>query len=300
MYYLIPLSIIALCLGALGYLVIRKFPQLSNLDVDNLPMEKEFRKKQEILDKRIEEQEKRLRQKLAGYMKPLRRGWGLFQLQFRIYVGKIERLWHHEERLRKIEDPEPEPVAEDQQQKLASILSSAAGRLKSGDFSEAEALFISAIKLDQKSVEAYRGLADTYLAQDSLEEAKQTYQFLLHMVPGDDNVMVKLADIAERQQNIEEAVSYYQQAVVANDSLSPRFYHLAELLLKLGQPEVAREAIIQAVELEPKNPKYLDLLIETVILCGDKDLAKEAYNELRMVNPDNQKLAVFREKINNL
>ena len=57
---------------------------------------------------------------------------------------------------------------------------------------------------------------------------------------------------------------------------------------------------IQAVELEPKNPKYLDLLIETVILCGDKDLAERAFNELRMVNPENQKLAVLRERINNI
>ena len=112
--------------------------------------------------------------------------------------------------------------------------------------------------------------------------------------------MVKLADMAEKKGDLDKAIDFYQQAVVLNDSLSPRFYHLAELLLRVKEPQVAKEAILQAVELEPKNPKYLDLLIEIVILCGDKDLAAEAYNELRLVNPDNQKLADFQDRISRM
>ena len=97
---------------------------------------------------------------------------------------------------------------------------------------------------------AYRGLGDTYLAKNSIEEARQTYKFLIRMEPDDDSVLVKLAEIAESQGNLEEAIEYYQQAVLVNDSFSPRFYHLAELLVKVGQPQVATEAILQARALE--------------------------------------------------
>jgi tetratricopeptide (TPR) repeat protein len=113
-------------------------------------------------------------------------------------------------------------------------------------------------------------------------------------------VLVKLAEIAETQGNLEEAIAYYQQAVVINDLLSPRFYHLAELLLKVNQPDIAREAIESALDLEPKNPKYLDLLIEIAILLSDKKMALDTYNELRLVNPENQKLDSFKSRINEL
>lgn len=294
-YYWVLGAIIFLGVGTIVYLIVRKFPQLARLDVENLPFEKEYKKKKEILGKRIATREEQIKKGIAGSLSPVNRWWRKLQFQFRIYVGRIERLWHHEERLKKRSQPEKETVNE---KKLEQLLQEGRRCLENAQLVEAEDMFIAAIKIDQHSTEAYRGLADTYFAKGALDEARQTYRFLLQLTPSDDAVMVKLADIAEAREHWEEAVAYYQQAAVINDSLSPRFYHLAELLLKLGQPEVAKEAILQAVELEPKNPKYLDLLIETVILSGDKNLALQAYEELRMVNPENQKLLSFKERIN--
>ena len=99
---------------------------------------------------------------------------------------------------------------------------------------------------------------------------------------------------------MDEAISYYQQAALLGDTLAPRFFHLAELLLKVAQPETAKEAICSACELEPKNPRYLDLLIETAIICDDKLLAEKTWEDLRIVNPDNNKLSDFKERIDNL
>jgi hypothetical protein len=111
---------------------------------------------------------------------------------------------------------------------------------------------------------------------------------------------LKGMQMLEREGNSAEAIACYQQAVVINDNLSPRFYHLAELLLKEKQPETALEAIESALDLEPKNPKYLDLLIEVAILLNDKKMAMDAYNELRLVNPENQKLDSFKSRIGEL
>lgn len=297
--FIIFLSIAGISLIVILAIVFRKFPQLSNVDLESLPEEKEARKKKEIVSRRVRVDSAKILGTLAAGVKPVGKVWGSLQLKFRIYVGKIERLWHHEERAHKKGVAVAAP-AEDRELKINQLLQEAATYAQTGALDKAEANYISVISLNPKSIEAYRGLGDTYIAKGSVEEARETFLFLLKLAPADDGAYAKLAEIAEQQGNLDQAIEYYQNAVVLNDSLSPRFYHLAELLVKMRQPTVAKEAILSAVELEPKNPKYLDLLIEIGILCGDKDMAAKAFDELRLVNPKNQKLQVFQDRIKEL
>ena len=294
--YIILLVIVAACLGVIIYVAVRKFPQVANLDLANLPQEKIYQKKREIINKRIQQSGYMARRRLSQAVSPIKKIWGLLQLKFRIYVGKIERLLHHEQILK---DKMEKKIAStgEQEQKFRQLVSDGEQYLKISSFDLAEDAFIAAIKIKPKSPEAYRGLGDTYLAKNSLEEAKQTYLFLHQLEPDNDAVLVKLAEVAEAQNKPEEAIGYYQQAVLLNDSFSARFYRLAELLVKVGQPDVAKEAILQATELEPQNPKYLDLLIEIAIICGDKAMGLKAYNDLRLVNPENQKLDSLKDRI---
>ncbi len=298
-YYLISAVVMVGALGGIITIVGRKFPQLAQLDPSNLPFEKEVRKKKEMIGKRIEEQGRVVYRFWAGRFSPVQKTWAKIQFKFRVYVGKIERLWHHEQTVKFTTENKTLPPLE-REEKLTITIREGWEALKNQELDRAEEIFISAIKLNRKSVAAYRGLADTYFAKASWNEAKQTYNFLLKLTPEDDNVMVKLAEIAEEEGNIPEAIRNYEQAVVVNDSLSHRFYHLAELLLQSGQPKIAMEATMQALELEAKNPKYLDLLTEIAIICGDKPTALQAYNDLRLVNPDNQKLEVLKDKIKSL
>lgn len=296
MYYLIPLSIIIIGLGIIFFVFFRKFPQVANLDLNNLPEEKIYQKKKEIINKRIAQSGDIMKRLIGRWAEPVKKIWGKLQLQFRIYVGKIERLLHHEQTL-KVKRAQSNISDEEMAKKLNQLVQEAEQYLKSGNYDQAEDAFIAAIKLSPRSPVAYRGLGDTYLAKNSLEEARQTYRFLLQLEPDDDSVLVKLAEVAESQGDLEEAIQYYQQAVLVNDAFSVRFYHLAELLLKVGQPAVAKEAVLQAVELEPQNPRYLDLLTEVAIICGDKPLTLRGFNDLRLVNPENQKLDSFRDRI---
>jgi len=299
MFNILFLLVVLICLGVIGFIIWKKTPQLSNLDVDNLPQEKTSRKKHEIISKRIEARGQETRAKIGEKLRPLDKIWRQSQLKFRVYVGKIERLIHHEDMIKnKQEQSLLSP--EEKDNKLKNLIQDGEQNLQLGNLDKAEYAFIAAIKMDVKSAAAYRGLAEVYLKKDSVEEAKQTFMFLLQLEPENDAVMVRLAEMAESVNNIDEAIEYYQRAVVANDSLSPRFAHLTDLLLKVNQPLVAKEAILQAVELEPQNPKYLDLLIETAILCQDKKLATQAYQNLRLVNPENSKLADFKGRIDKI
>ena len=299
MFNILFIIVILGCLGVIGFVIWKKLPKLSNLDVENLPQEKFSRKKHEIISKRIESKGKEARAKLGEKLRPLDKIWRQFQLKFRVYVGKIERLLHHEQMI-KSKQEQSLLTPQEKENRLKGLIQEGEQNLQLGNFDQSEQAFIAAIKMDVKAAGAYRGLGEVYLNKGSIEEAKQTFVFLLQLEPGNDAVMVKLAEIAESQNNLDEAIEYYQRAVVENDALSPRFAHLAELLLKVDQPLVAKEAVLQAVELEPQNPKYLDLLIETAILCQDKNLAGEAYQSLRLVNPENSKLSEFKDRISKI
>lgn len=293
------LFILLASLVTVATVIVRKFPQVANLDLESLPFEIEARKKQNILRQRLESQSKQIEKKLKKRFAPLIKFWGKVQLQFRIYVGKVERLLHHEQRL-KLREALKNVAPETKQERLDDLISQGQEALAAGSFNQAEELFITAIKLDAANAAAYRGLADTYRKKGSYDEAMQTYAFVLKLKPEDDSALVQMAELSEQNGKLESAIEYYERAAVLNDSLSPRFYHLAELLLKVNQPETAKEAVLSAVELEPKNPKYLDLLIETAILASDRKTADAAWQEFRLINPENQKIEEFRSRIDQL
>jgi len=283
----------------MGFVAIPKFSRLSNLDVNNLPEEIEQQKKKEIIFKRLEVKGKELGKKVMQRLSFLQKGWLFIQGRFRVLVFRIEKLWHHEETMRK-KITEKEMSSEEKENKLNEIIKSAEGFFSTQNYDKAEEIYIAALRLNSKSPIVYRGLGDTYLAKKAYNEAAETYEFLLGLNKDDDNVLMKLGEIKEIQNKLDEAINYYQQAATIGDSLAPRFFHLAELLLKVNQPDVAKEAIQEACALEPKSPKYLDLLIETAIICDDKLLAEKSFEELRLVNPDNNKLTDFKERIGKL
>jgi len=338
MYHFGFLFVLLLSLGLMVYIVVSKFPQLRSLDIGNLPQEKEFRMKREMIDKRIVEKGKKLKEKFEKYLNPLNKIWGKLQLKFRIYVGKIKRMMHHEEELKKedggkvkikyennIEEVKGRNIFEEKkieektdnkkktvvrairnvvnikkesvEEKISSLLQEAEKNFQMQNYEKAEEKFIAVIKLDQTNPASYRGLADTYLVLNSLEEARQTYKFVLKLEPDDDSVMVKMAEIAESQGDIEEAIEYYQKAILVNDTLAPRFYHLARLLHQIEQDETAKEAILQAVDIDSNNIDYLDLLLQIAIILFDNNLAQDSYNELRALDPENVKLDSYKEKI---
>jgi hypothetical protein len=110
--------IIALCLLGIGYIIIRHFPQVTNLDTAHLPEEQTARKKKEIINKRVDEQARHLQAAFGKRLAPLAQPWKKLQLRFRIYVGKMERLWHHEETIKKASNP-PEVLTDtDKEQEM--------------------------------------------------------------------------------------------------------------------------------------------------------------------------------------
>ena len=160
MFNILPIILIILSLAVIVFIIVRKFPQLSLLDVDSIPEVKIERKKIEIIKKKITEQAKEAGKRRQKSFQPFIQKAKEVQLFFRKYVGKVER-----EVMRKDEDKKPKKISGEENAELAIILKEAHNARQGENYDVAEEKYIAVIKIDQRNREAYRGLGDVYLHQ---------------------------------------------------------------------------------------------------------------------------------------
>lgn len=297
-FAIISLLIILICLGIAAYIIVRKFPKLAALNVEELPQEKEDRKKKEILMRRATERVTALMKvvKERGRGLPLR-AWGTTALEHtRRGVGFLEAQYN-----KLMAERHKKAVAQMEEGELSETIEArlrAAERLAEEErYEEAERAYIDVIRMDNRHAGAYRGLGKVYLKNGQHEESEQTFLFLLKLTPHDDSIYVKLGQNAYQAGDRTKAIAYYEQGVAANQQVPLRHFELADLYREDGQKEKAREEYKSAVELEENNPRYLDGLLNVVIDLGKVKEAKELLRVLKETNPENQKLEEFEERI---
>ncbi len=180
--------------------------------------------------------------------------------RFRTIIAALERLETRYRTKAETLKPLDDTAA---QAKLAALLAEAVTARKEQDYPKAERLSIEAIGLAPNDAEAYRNLGELYLEKKDFPHAIETLRHALKLAP--DNAELYLA--------------------------------LAAINREMGAYKTALERCQQAVELQPNDPKSLDALIEVSILVKDRALAERTLERLESVNPENQKLADFRERI---
>lgn len=318
-YSLFPLILIFASLAAIVMIVVRKFPQMSALEPEKLPEVKQAKIKEEIRLLKFNRALSVFGKKLSHWFEFFvfaKKGWLLAQTKFRAMVFHLRERYQKSivaELRQAIKDvKEVKKVGEEknaakrksrEKKETAAVLSSgnlleqAEKFLNQGDLTAAERKFIEAIKMNAKEIEAYRGLGKVYLEMKKYKEAKETFEFLLKLQPDDDRAYNRLGMVAEEQGDWKQAVKYFEEAVRLNDHLAVRFYDLGRAYAALQRPAAGLRNFAKAADIEPNNPKYLDQLLEMSIITGDVDLAKEIYNRLRLVNPDNAKLVEFKQRI---
>ncbi|MDP2693074.1 MAG: tetratricopeptide repeat protein [bacterium] len=299
-YSLLSFILIIIPLAVIIVVIVKKFPQLTVLDVDNVPEVKAGRKKDEVLKKRVEEKTERSKKNWLNKLKLASDGFGKLQNNFRDYVTKLTHRVEDDDKKVKEERVVSKKKEEKIETSLYTLVHEGHNAILNADFQTAENKFITAIRIDAKNIGAYKGLAEVYLRQEQFEQAQQTYEFVLQLSPDDDEVLINLGDISIEMGDNKAAIEYYQKAVLLEDSHANRFAKLAELLGSMDEHETALVAIEQAIELEPQNPKYLDMLTELSIMTGDRGKAEDAYEKLRMSNPENNKLPTFKERISQM
>ncbi len=272
--------------------LVKKFPQLKLIDLSTLAKERHEAVKKRIMQDRFERSLGRIQGKTneaVGAASSRVKEW------FDRAQGKLKGM---EARM----DGRPRrPVSALEQAKAAERVPGLLEQAESARFEEryeeAERLYIEALKSDAKNVEAYRGLAELYLAQKQPDQAAEILEFLLRLQGDDDRALGRLGQIEASRGNFQEAEVRYLRSIELSSGETAYRAELGRVYLTQGEGVKAAEQFRSALQAEPHNPKYLDYFLEASILVGDTDAAREALSALEEVNPENAKLEEFRVRI---
>ncbi|NLZ74492.1 tetratricopeptide repeat protein [Candidatus Falkowbacteria bacterium] len=263
-------SIILLVLSLLVIVIIilKKFPALAILDINNLPGEKETKFKDQIIRQKVERDVARISGVLARIWLFITKHVSNFLQSLQ---NKLEKAKLNYKASVKI------PYSE-KKKMIKELFIAYADLLKEEKYAEAEEKLLNIITLDQKNLPAFFKLGNLYSEQKKWPEARETYNYAL-----------KLA-------------KQYEQDDDLMGEITPQeiYFSLAWVEKEAGELEAALENIREALELESNNPRYLDLILDLSIMRKDKELAITFLEKLALVNPENQKLAEWAELIEKL
>lgn len=273
MYNIIPLILILVSLCIIIVIVVRKFSVLASLDVDTIQAEREAKFKEQIISSRLKRNFFRYWARIARITKPV----GMLIVKF--------FKWIYSRLLEVKEQHTKEAPAKTDINNLDKFFIEAEELAKEEKYDEAEKKYIDIIGIDSANVKAFRKLGKLYSEQKNYSEAKQTLEHALRLLEKNDEVSTG--------QTTEEGESL--SALIANTC-----FEISYASEEQGNLDDAMISINKALAIEPNNPRYLDTKLEISIINKDKAGAKEVYDRLYEVNPENQKLEEIKARIDKI
>lgn len=252
-------------LAVIGYIFIKKFPVLANIDVSQIEAEKQADLKKKILNDKFKRSFNRGFKQFLKVVTPV--GQVLLAI-FKWLYNKLVNLKEHY-------GNELDIAGEDSSKKIEALFVEAQDLVRKEEFAKAESKYIEIIGLDSKNFKAFELLGENYLERENYEEAEQTLEHAIKLKE-------QLKKSGQEVNDVETAKT---------------FFTLGLVYIKLNNPATALAKFSQALELEPNNPRYLDKMVEVCIITKDATQARQYCQRLESVNPGNKKLKEIKEKI---
>jgi tetratricopeptide (TPR) repeat protein len=276
---LLPIIIILLSLAVIVFIVIKKFPQVANVDLEQIPEEKQAGLKKEILEKQFEKRFKKATAKISHFIEPAT----LF------LANKFSKLKEIIERKRKNLETQNNTLEEQEKSQaeiLHDLLDQGASLMEEENYLEAEKKFIKALTIDKHVSLIYKNLGEIYFEQKKYDYAVETFKYLISL----ENKKAKEADLRGDSE---------AERLIKRD-IAQIYFELAQTYKLLENIKEAKSAVDKALLIDFKNPRYLDFLCEVCIILGDKLGAQGCVSRLREVNAENKKLELLVERIEQL
>ncbi|MFX4261528.1 tetratricopeptide repeat protein [Pelotomaculum propionicicum] len=158
--------------------------------------------------------------------------------------------------------------------------------LSENKFEEAVLAYQEAIKIDKKSVPAYKGLGVAYSMQDKPDQAEQALQDGLKQVAGSVALKLALAGLMTDQNRKDQAEAIYKE-VIAQDASSLQAYQAyARLLAGMNRQNDAVALLEKAASGRPGQYRISALLAEQYIKTGSREKALAALSQSLSAEPN--------------
>lgn len=272
----LSLLLILAALAVLFFVFFHKMPLLANIDIANLPAEREAAKKQAIIDDRI-------RRQIAKH------GWWWRSILNPVYQQIKAVFWRGYGNLRKLDRQHSRTRLQSQGlnlQKSKQLLVDAEEALKKDDLAKAEELAVESLELDKSQIDSFVVLAEIYEEQKKYQEAEETWLYVVKRLT--------------QKHQADRSRGRSEEARTTAQQLAEYQFSLGQLCLRSGHLDRADQCLKQALKLEPKNPRYLDTMLEISIMRKDRVTAVPVFDTLAEINPANPNLADYQEQIRQL
>jgi len=223
--------------------------------------EQEHIRKQELIVRKMERIMTETYHTIRHYVTPILQGTRAFFVHRYRQLIELERRYRQTVQLRMLSGPK-------KVEHITRSLEQAEKCIENEQWGEAEQKFLSVLHIEKSHTRAYEGLGEVYWNLNQWKEAMETYRFLF------------------RRLKEKTPIGY--------------FHRWGESAMELGNFTQAMEAFERALSMEPSHPRTLDLLTQSAILGANVDVAARALEKLKEVNPENQKIVEFEEKLQDL
>ncbi len=270
MSYTIAWILFLIGLGGALIIIGRRASILANIDVDEIQAEKNAQLKQQIIANQLRRRFGRAGLFFAKLLKPFSK---FLRNSFDWLYDKLNA-WQRSQVNREA------ALGQEIDKRIDVLLYEAEELVKEERLEAAEKKYIEIIGLDPKNFRAFKDLGEVYFLKENLTEARQTLEHALRLR--------RLVSKAEGGVDTPGK----------DPELAQAHYILAQVHEEAGDLTKAVVQLKRALRIEQNSPRYLDKLIEVSILKKDKIGALDALGRLENANPENQKLAAFKERIN--
>lgn len=293
MIFWISLIIVIAACGVLGFVLFRHWKEIRLLDTDTIRAEQDKNARNRIMRERFERQFKR-------WMAPIRHaGKGT--------INKLgESIASMEHRLRQATGMEHLDKGDGRRatgaaggERVIQLIREAQALAKEGKTSRAEHAYLEALKIDMRNVEAYRGLGALFLSERQYKQAKETFDFLVHLKSADGAVYAGLAMIAEAEMNYQDAETHRKKAIELEPTMI-RHCELGEYYLRRerGTDAIEQAKLARAIDSEAVRP--LELMADAALMLKDRKEAELAYQTLRIKGCERSILQRLKEQLDAL
>ena len=150
-----------------------------------------------------------------------------------------------------------------------------------GRIDEAELLAAAARRAAPRSFAAAYAHGEALIRKDRAKDALEAYQAALAIEPGNALAKRRVALALSKQGEDAKALAIYVELIKSGEDQDPGLHAAsAGALIKLGRADEAVKAMRAAVQLAPKERKYLELLLRAEEAAGDKKGAKSTKAKL--------------------
>jgi len=138
---------------------------------------------------------------------------------------------------------------------------------------EVLSVFDEQAKADQLEGEQLWLLSDIYFRTEQFDRALKLLDWMEANSAEDPRVDFRRAQIHMNTSNLEDALRFFQKAAQGMPAAAPPHFGAGVVLRLQNKPDAAKEALLQALQLEPSNPEYLWQLAEVYLALNEPEEA---------------------------